>query len=152
VCELGFLGKLPVAPGTWGSLGATLLYAGLFELGVPVEALGVLTLVLIPAVIPICNWTSLYMAQKDPSNVVIDELVGQWLALFPVYWSSAWIGFRVEGLLAGFFLFRFFDVLNVFPLGRIERWSGGWGIVLDDCMAGLYASGFLMVVVQYLNG
>ncbi len=151
VCELGILGRLPLSPGTWGSLGATLAYWGLCSLGVPVEVLGILTMVLIPGVVPLCTWTSLHMERGDPSNIVVDELIGQWIALFPIFWLQYWTGNLVWGILIGFVLFRFFDVLTVFPANLLERLKGGWGIVLDDCMAGLFANTSVVILGLYLK-
>lgn len=152
VCELGFLGKLPLTPGTWGSAGSALLYWGLLRAGTPAWLLGVATVVLLVGSIPLCDWASLYMAQQDPSNVVLDELVGQWITYVPILWGPVWIGAGHSeelALLAGFFVFRFFDVLNVFPVNAIEELPGGWGIVLDDVAAGLYANGLLWLVGAY---
>ena len=75
----------------------------------------------------------------DPSHVVIDEVAGQLVALIaaPLEWKY---------LLAGFILFRGFDIFKPFPLRRMERLPGGAGIVLDDIGAGLYA----FVIVQVL--
>jgi phosphatidylglycerophosphatase A len=154
VSELGVLGKLPLAPGTWGSAGALLLYAGLFYAGVEGWLLGLFTVLLTAASIPLCNWASLYMAQQDPSNVVLDELVGQWIAVHPYFWLPLWMdtGYPLyAGFLAGFLLFRFFDILMVFPVNVLENLEGGWGIVLDDCMAGLYANGLLYLLASYLS-
>ena len=152
VCDLGFLGKLPLAPGTWGSAGSALIYWGLLGAGAPEWLLWVLTGILLIGSIPLCNWSSLYMAQQDPSNVVIDELVGQWITYVPFLWAPVWMGAGVPqemALLAGFLAFRFFDVLNVFPVNVIENLPGGWGIVLDDVAAGLYANGVLWVTGAY---
>lgn len=154
VSELGFLGKLPLAPGTWGSAGAALMYAGLFYVGVESWFLAILTILLTAGSIPLCNWASLYMGQQDPANVVLDELVGQWIALYPYLWLPLWTesGYTVyTAFLVGFVFFRFFDALNVFPVNRIEGLGGGWGIVLDDCMAGLYAQGSLYLLASYIS-
>ncbi len=153
VSELGFLGKLPVAPGTWGSAGSTLLYGGLFYAGIDPWFLAILTVILTALSIPLCNWGSLYMGQQDPSNVVLDEMVGQWIALYPYFWFPFWTesGYSIyTGFLAGFLFFRFFDICNIFPINWIEDLDGGWGIVLDDCLAGLYAQGVLCLFGSYL--
>lgn len=153
VCELGFLGKLPLAPGTWGSAGSALVYWGLLRAGTPEWLLGGITVLLVAGSIPLSNWASLYMAQRDPSNVVIDELVGQWTTYVPYLWVPVWVGAGYSqevGLLAGFFVFRFFDVLKVFPANLVEELPGGWGIVLDDVAAGVYANVALWLVGTYL--
>lgn len=148
VCELIGLGQLPIAPGTWGSLGATILYAGLYMV-CPVWLLAVFTVLILVGSIPLCNWASLYMAQHDPSNVVLDELVGQWIALFPGVWIVSWDGSLLGAFVTGFLIFRVFDVLNVFPVNVIEKLPGGWGIVFDDVMAGIYANLILHLITIY---
>jgi hypothetical protein len=72
--------------------------------------------------------------RTDPGFVVIDEVIGQWIALFgsPADWR--------HGLIA-LVLFRLFDITKPFPVRRLERLPGGWGIVFDDVAAGLYALG-----------
>jgi phosphatidylglycerophosphatase A len=80
--------------------------------------------------------------RKDPQEVVIDEVSGQWLALLasPALLNAAanWKSF-----LAGFILFRVFDITKPFPAGRAEFLPGGWGIMADDWVAGLYAAACL---------
>ena len=76
----------------------------------------------------------------DPSFVVIDEVAGQLITLFLIPFS--WIY-----LLAGFLLFRAFDILKPFPARRAEELPGGWGIMLDDIFAGIYANLFLQLTV-----
>lgn len=148
VSELAGLGQLPLAPGTWGSLGSILLIMPIFQFLNPI-ILTVLTLLLVFASIPLCNWASLYMAQKDPGNVVLDELVGQWIACIPLFWWDGDIVVPYLGFLFAFLIFRFFDVLNIFPANVLEGLSGGWGIVLDDVMSGIYAFGGLLLLMKY---
>lgn len=130
-----YLGYIPKGPGTAGSLGglavAWLLNHYLNLSAVWLGALGVLLIV--PAI-----WASgrvaVDLAAKDPQIVVIDEVVGQWIALAgasPLN-SKSWI--------AAFALFRLFDIWKPAPVRQLERLSGGTGIVLDDAMAGLYAA------------
>jgi phosphatidylglycerophosphatase A len=78
-----------------------------------------------------------FFGQTDPRSVVIDEVAGQMVAflLFP---HASW-----KLLLAGFALFRIFDISKPFPAGRAERLPGGWGIMVDDVIAGAYALGAL---------
>ena len=126
-------GLLPKAPGTWGSL-AALPFAflivtlagtwGLFAAAILATLLGV--------------WAAgVYAArsgQSDPQRVVIDEVAGQWLALLPVAQDLRFYA-------VAFLAFRFFDIVKVWPAGRIDReLKGGWGIMLDDVVAGIYAA------------
>ena len=80
---------------------------------------------------------------KDPGFVVIDEVAGQMIALIgvPVHWKY---------LLAGFILFRSFDITKPFPLRRLERLPGGTGIMLDDVGAGLYALVLLQLWLHFI--
>lgn len=83
------------------------------------------------------------LGTKDPSEVVIDEVAGMMLALvaLPVNWKF---------YLAGFFLFRFFDILKPFGLRRLERLPGSWGIMFDDLAAGAAANLLLQIGTRYL--
>ena len=69
---------------------------------------------------------------SDPSKVVIDEWVGMWIALLMIPNQWLWLG-------VAFILFRIFDIVKVYPANRFERLHGGWGIMMDDVVAGLYA-------------
>ena len=130
-----FLGYVPKGPGTAGSLGALALawWLHMYE-GIPAAGFAVYALLLLaPA-----SWAAGRVAddigKKDPQIVVIDELVGQWIALggaSTLNWKS-WI--------AAFALFRVFDIWKPPPVRQLERVSGGAGIVLDDVMAGIYAA------------
>ena len=128
-------GRLQPAPGTWGSLATVILWA-LASSRIPVAnrtsatilAALVVTLIGIPAATRAARGSGL----KDPQFVVIDEVAGQLLALIAV--PLAWKTF-----LAGFILFRGFDICKPFPIRRLERLPAGTGIVLDDLGAGIYA-------------
>lgn len=128
-------GFSPVAPGTAGSLGA-LAAAWLLHrwAAPPMWAYAVLALALwLPAA-----WAAGAVARsrgaEDPGLVVVDEVVGQWIALAPAGSFSLW----EAG--AAFFLFRLFDILKPWPVANAERLPGGWGIVADDALAGVYAA------------
>lgn len=126
------VGYLPKAPGTWGSL-ATLPVAYLISLNF--GRLGLLTFVVAVTVLGI--WASnAYVrstGKKDPSEVVIDEVAGQSLALclVPLDWRL---------YVLAFVLFRLFDISKPPPVSTLERLKDGWGIMLDDLMAGVYAT------------
>ncbi len=126
------VGYFPIAPGTLASLIVVLLYkAGLYRISWPAY-LGVGLAIYIIGV-----WSStLYAARRkkeDPRTVVIDEVLGQWMALFmlPPSWGM---------VLMSFFLFRFFDIIKPFFIHKAESFKAGWGIMLDDILAGIYAS------------
>ena len=81
-----------------------------------------------------------FFGRTDPGHVVIDEVAGQMVALLLVP-HAPW-----KLLLAGFVLFRVFDISKPFPAGRAERLPGGWGIMLDDVISGVYALGALALL------
>lgn len=76
---------------------------------------------------------------KDPQQIVIDEIAGQFISLLPLAASLS-----ASGLISGFILFRAFDIAKPYPAGRLERLPGGKGVVLDDVMAGVYAALLLL--------
>ena len=125
-------GLLPKAPGTAGSL-AALLLATPFQNNPPyLFALAAI------ALFPISIWsateTANHLNRKDPQIVVIDEVEGQWLTL------SGATHLNWRSLILAFLLFRIFDIWKPWPTRTLEKLPGGWGIVLDDCMAGIYAA------------
>ncbi|MBL4595225.1 MAG: phosphatidylglycerophosphatase A [Robiginitomaculum sp.] len=133
------IGLLRPAPGTWGSLAA--LPIGIWVL---INAGWPVLLFLSLLIFAIGVWTSsMYVTTtggKDPSEVVIDEVAGMWLALVfvgPVIWQ----------VVGAFVLFRFFDITKLWWIGRLEKLPKGWGIMSDDMLAGLVA-GVLMLVCQ----
>ena len=136
------IGRLRPGPGTWGSLAAVLIWAGLSRFIEP--AWQTLTLAGLAAIavaigIPAATAAAQASGLKDPQFVVIDEVAGQWITLFfaPVSWKT---------LLAGFILFRGFDIVKPPPVRQLEKLPSGTGIVLDDVAAGVYA----LVVMQLL--
>jgi phosphatidylglycerophosphatase A len=129
------IGHLRPGPGTWASAATTLLWAALsHELAPSVRmpaAIG-LAIIIILIGIPAATRVSRSAGIKDPQFVVIDEVAGQLVALIAV--PLAWKSF-----LAGFILFRAFDILKPPPVRQLEAIPGGAGIVLDDAAAGVYA-------------
>ena len=126
---LGGIGRCPKMPGTAASLAALLVY-----LLLPRDASVQAPLVL--AALGLGVWSSHTAAgvsrKPDPQTVVIDEAVGMWLACFMLPKSAA-------ALAAAFVLFRVLDIAKWFPLNRLERLPGGWGIMADDVAAGCLA-------------
>ena len=150
-----YLGEFPFASGTAGSLGAAALYlAASLKLGGQQLSIlaGVLGLAFATIGIGLGRWAQEYYRQRDPSEFVLDEAAGMMVALVgvtPALWQLAsqapW-----KVALAAFLFFRVFDVLKPFPCGRAERLNGGWGIVLDDVMAGIYAAAATHLWFMYL--
>ena len=146
------LGRLPVAPGAWGSLGGLALAWVFNSREFAGWTLGSARLRLL---FPLAGWLVLNAAgvwaadsferatgKKDPQQVVVDEVSGQWLTLLasPAFLSG---NANWKSFLAGFILFRAFDMLKPFPARQAESLPGGWGIMADDWVAGAYAAACL---------
>ena len=127
-------GLSPVAPGTAGSLAAVVIYylVALVAGGATPYILAVLILVGAPLGI----WaTGLLVtdAAPDPGRAVWDEFVGMWITCLFLPATIPWLA-------AAFFTFRVFDIFKPWPANRLESWRGGWGIMADDVVAGLYGA------------
>ncbi|HSC77360.1 MAG TPA: phosphatidylglycerophosphatase A [Candidatus Acidoferrales bacterium] len=139
------LGYAPVAPGTAGSLASVALFVLAQTFVQP--AMFPLVYVAGLVVLLLAAWWSTEQAlrhwqSKDPQTVVIDEVVGQWVAYSGIIFAE-WRQLTTSGwkyVVAGFILFRAFDVLKPFPIRRSERLPGAAGVVVDDVLAGLYAA------------
>lgn len=138
------LGRVPQAPGTFGSLVAIPLAWGLHFLGgFPLMAMvtaGLFGMGLMATMLYTAGGTD-----PDPSEVVIDEVVGMLIALWPLSLGLWWQGvpgdvFPWPGWVLGFLAFRFFDILKPPPVNWAERVPGAWGVMLDDVVAGLLAA------------
>ncbi len=145
VATVGGAGLAGPAPGTNGSAVAVLAWwaiASQVHAVDPRLLLGPMALAATAIGIPAATRVAREAGKTDPGCVVIDEVAGQWLTLLfaPVRWKT---------LLAGFILFRAFDMLKPFPVRRLEGLPGGWGIVADDLGAGVYALAALELLVRF---
>lgn len=132
-CRLGFAGLSPKAPGTAGTAVACLLAPFFF---IPLGISGRLVILLALFILGSLAATKAerILQQKDPGQVVIDELVGVWLVLLPIASPTVW------SIVGAFVLFRIFDIAKPWPVKASENWlPAGWGIMIDDVIAGLYA-------------
>ncbi len=130
-----FCGYAPVGPGTAGSA-AALAIAWLLHryAGLPAIAFALLAILLAAPAVWAADVTAKQTGLKDPQFVVVDEVVGQWIAVAgatQLNWKS-WLG--------AFLLFRLFDIWKPSPARQLERLPGGTGIVADDVMAGIYGA------------
>jgi len=135
VCGIGYM---PAAPGTWATVvGVVIAY----YLGGNLPAYSILLLVLLILGIMTSGVIEKQLDQKDPGIVVIDEVVGVMIALWglPLIWSV---------MISGFFLFRAFDMFKIYPINKLEAQPGGWGIMLDDCLAGVYTNIILRIALH----
>ncbi|TQV79397.1 phosphatidylglycerophosphatase A [Denitrobaculum tricleocarpae] len=137
-------GLLPKIPGTWGSLAALPFAAALAWLGGPWLLAVAAVLVFLVGI-----WASDVYARRhnleDPGAVVVDEVAGQWLTLVPV-------ALQLEYYLLAFVLFRVFDILKPWPVSWADRkLKGGFGIMVDDIFAAVYALAVLIAAVWVLE-
>ena len=137
-------GMLRPGPGTWGSLAATLLWSVLARFLAPEHRTlaALVAMVVVTAVgIPAATSFARAVGKEDPQQVVIDEVAGQLLTLAfaPLTWKP---------LLAGFILFRAFDMLKPPPIRSLEKLPEGTGIVVDDLGAGVYAAIVLQLLLR----
>lgn len=141
----GYAGFFPFAPGTVGSAVGVAVWAAARLAGATwvAEALLVVTLLVVGALA--ASEAERRLGTTDPGPVVIDEVMGQCVSLIaaPLTWNTA---------LLGFLLFRAFDIVKPPPARQLERAHGGWGIMLDDLAAGVYAAIVLRVAVIYWPG
>ncbi|MFT4071078.1 MAG: phosphatidylglycerophosphatase A [Dysgonamonadaceae bacterium] len=128
-------GFWPYGPGTAGALLATLIW-----LGVSFCVSSVLLILLTLLAILIFTFLGVKSADalegqwgKDPSRVVIDEMVGVWIALLAANGQNFMHAF------VAFLLFRFFDILKPLGIRKMESIKGGWGVMMDDILAGIYS-------------
>ncbi|THB64497.1 MAG: phosphatidylglycerophosphatase A [Desulfovibrio sp.] len=143
LCRLVIAGRSPVAPGTAGSAVAAVLAPFCF-MPLPLVWRGVVLVVVFVLGGLAATRAETLLGKKDPGEVVIDELAGQWITYLPFAALSVW------WLVIGFFLFRFFDIVKPFPIRRSEHWlPSGFGVMLDDVLAGGYALA-VMVGLKYL--
>ena len=132
-----FVGSIPGAPGTYASV----LAAALIWLFPAVFGNAVFAVVLI--VFAVATVTMERFEGEDPGHIVIDEFAGMCVAM---------AGHRATlvNVAVGFVLFRIFDILKPFPVGRMERLKGGWGVVGDDVVAGIFANILLLLWTRFI--
>jgi phosphatidylglycerophosphatase A len=138
---LGPLGQRLPAPGTWGSL-AGLLYFAVFYYRAPIGAVLVGSAVASYLAVAFCGEAERRLRKTDPGEIVLDEVVA--IPLCFLGWRTLLTQAPPWALLlAGFLLFRLFDVVKPFGIRRLQALPGGWGVVADDLAAALVACGTL---------
>jgi phosphatidylglycerophosphatase A len=139
ISTCGYLGYVPVAPGTFGSAAGLLVYAAVRWSGSSAFELAVIVLLFAVGV-----WSSgvaeRHFGGVDPAPVILDEVVGMLITL-------AFIPVSIPGAIVGFLLFRLFDVVKPWPANRLEALHGGLGIMADDAMAGVYGNVAMRLLV-----
>ena len=151
IISVGGTGRLPLASGTWGTLPAVALHAAVdytltgwyttLALGIAVVALFIYGVKMGP-------WAERFYGRKDPGQYVIDEVAGYFVTVMwvrPLFPAMAWW----QVALVGFFASRAVDTVKPFPARRLEKLPHGWGVLLDDLVAGAYASVILWTVLTW---
>lgn len=149
------IGYIRPAPGTWGSLVA-LPWGWLLHVigGFPLLLLGVVAAF-------IKGWWATSVMTRDqedhdPSEIVIDELVGQWIALLPLSYAAWSMNVDIlamwPGWIAAFAFFRLFDILKPGPVGWADRRGDALGVMLDDVIAGLFAALAVLLLAAVYHG
>lgn len=137
------IGYLPLMPGTFASFVYLLLhYFFLKRAFLPIHIF--LIFIVFSAGIIFSEKAERIFKEKDPRPVVIDEVLGQMVSFFL-------IPSTFTPLLLGFFLFRIFDVVKPFPCFEVQKLRGGWGIMLDDLFAGIWANIFLRIIMIFMK-
>ena len=133
------VGYSPVAPGTLGTLIAIPVYYFLSNISSPIYEITLVGFFFLS--VWVSESAEIFFGKKDDQRIVIDEIMGFLITML-------WIPKTAIFVVAGFFLFRFFDILKPFPIRRLEkRLNGGYGVVLDDVMAGVYANIVLQIIL-----
>lgn len=142
------VGFLPIAPGTWGAILAIILWLPLWIWGTPQTIFWVTLTATI-----IYTWAGTWASTesekywgKDPVIACADETVGQWIALLPLSWVPTTHWWEILVSLA---LFRFFDIFKPLGIRQMEKFPGGYGMMADDILSGIY-SVIILVVLNYI--
>ncbi len=131
------VGFSPLAPGTMGTLIAVPISLIFSAIPFPLHELTIVTFFFLS--IWISDKAQRYWGKKDDPRIVIDEIMGFLITML-------WVPQTALFIMIGFFLFRFFDILKPPPIQRLERVKGGYGVVLDDVLAGIYANIVLQII------
>ena len=132
------VGYSPVAPGTLGTLVAIPIYYFLSKIPSPLYEITLIGFFFLS--VWISENAEKFFGKKDDQRIVIDEVIGFLITML-------WVPKTIRFIIIGFFLFRFFDILKPFPIRRLEKgFKGGFGVVLDDVVAGVYANIILRLI------
>jgi phosphatidylglycerophosphatase A len=150
------LGRLPIAPGTWGSLPPAIIFAVMCHFGSSAASISIVMAVLAIAGSVICVKYApaaiTATGKDDPREVVADELAGQAVTFlaFPFLITAAISTKQIFfTTVLGFLLFRLFDIIKPWPIRKLEKLPKGWGILADDLLAAVFAAIVLMVCFRF---
>ena len=141
LATVGPVGKMRPAPGSWGSLFGVVIGFGLASLSSGLLEIAIFLVIIFGTIA--ANHHQNETGSKDASEVVIDEVAGQWIALLVIPLDWRWA-------LAAFVLFRLFDITKIGPIGMVEKWPGGVGVMADDVIAGVFAALCLWLAQWFL--
>lgn len=143
ILATGFgVGYSPIAPGTLGTLIAIPVYYFLSNISSPIYEITLVGFFFLS--VWISESAEIFFGKKDDQRIVIDEIMGFLVTML-------WVPKTAILMVIGFFLFRFFDILKPFPIRRLEkRLKGGYGVVLDDVLAGVYANIVLRLISVFI--
>lgn len=131
------VGYLPLCPGTWASAAAVGLYYTLRD--TPLWCVIGVAAVLMMVGFLVCSRAERMFGKKDSSYIVIDEAATMFVLL-------VFVPHATMSIIAAFVLFRIFDIVKPYPIKKIEHFSGSWGIMIDDIVAGIYTAVFVWMV------
>ena len=140
ISSVGFLGYMPIAPGTWGSL------AGLaVAIAVRNDPLAVAIALVVSLVLGFAfsGRAERAIGRKDSSHIVIDEVAGMLITLL-------FVPYDLKLILIGFLMFRILDTLKPFPANKLQELKGATGIMIDDIIAGIYANLILQIIRRFI--
>lgn len=136
IASIFYVGYLPVAPGTLGSLAAVLLYYFICRNAIMMSA--VILVIIILGFVTSGRVEKIFQ-EKDPGEIVIDEFAGMLISLYRIPPAMGYV-------VTGFLLFRFFDIVKPKPIRDLEKLKGSMGIMSDDIIAGVYTNIILQVI------
>ena len=150
LATLGGLGLFPIAPGTFGTIFAWLMFIVLSHF-INAITLVIVSVFMIIFAVYISSVVTKDLIEKDHKSIVIDELAGIWLAMIPVLFIASTQYERSFYALLVFVLFRIFDIFKPYPISYIDKnIKSGFGVVLDDLVAGVFAALFASITIIYL--
>lgn len=142
-----YVGLMRPAPGTWGSLAAIPLAFALHWLSGPI-GLAMATIGVFAAGLWASEQELLDAEEDDPSEIVVDEVIGQWIALLPVSLGASMAGVPFfalwPGIITAFLAFRAFDIWKPWVIGRVDARGDALGLMLDDALAGVAAGAVVL--------
>lgn len=138
------LGYSPIIPGTIGSLLGIVIFLALIQSGLPPLVSIFIIIGLFFLGVIISTKAEEIFHRKDSPKIVIDEVLGCLIYLYLV-------PFQIWYIIIGFIIYRILDIIKPFPAGKLEKLHGGWGIMADDVVAGVYTGGIIYIVLCLKN-